>query len=359
MPQLGHVNVTSMKQLLSLLAILLLAQTATAQTVTRSGQNLVINTNGKFVVETADGSSSFQIGGRLQWDYNLAEKNDVVDEDALDIRRARLYAAFETGNWYYKAQFNIGNGNGGTPEDLYIRYSGLPGGWSATLGHQNEPFGLNQMTSSKDISMLERSAAAEAYSFGRSDGLLLSNSFGASTISAGVFEDDSSINSFAFTTRGTHALNLDNGDLVHLGLDYSNRGNDTTNTGLEIAWVTGPMHLQAEHYWSDSAGTDMSGYYIQAGYILTGESLPYSGGAFKRVSSSGTAGAWEIVARYESGDANYSDIELGNTDATALGVGLNYYLNGNIRMGVGYTQGEDNNSSDEGSEWRARLQFSF
>lgn len=344
---------------LFLIASLFVLPAANAQTVTSSGQDLVINTNGKFVVETADGSSAFQIGGRLQWDYNLAEENGVVDEDALDIRRARLYASFETGNWAYKAQFNIGNGNGGTPEDLYIRYKGLPGGWSATLGHQNEPFGLNQMTSSKDISMLERSAAAEAYSFGRSDGLLLANSFGTSTISAGVFEDDSTINSLAFTARGTHALNLDNGDLIHLGLDFSDRGNDTTNTGIEFAWVTGSAHFQAEHYWSDSAGTDMGGYYIQAGYILTGESLPYSGGAFKRVKASGNGGAWEIVARFESGDANYSDIELGNTDATAFGVGLNYYLNDNIRMGIGYTQGEDNNSSDEGSEWRARLQFTF
>lgn len=348
-----------MKKLLALLASLFAIQVAQAQSVSSAGDDLVINTNGRFVVETADGGSSFQIGGRLQWDYNQAEKNGVVDEDALDIRRARLYAAFETGNWAYKAQFNIGNGNGGTPEDLYIRYKGLPGGWSATLGHQNEPFGLNQMTSSKDISMLERSAAAEAYSFGRSDGLLFSNSFGTTTINAGIFEDDSTINSLAVTARGTHALNLDNGDLIHLGLDFSNRGNDTTNTGVEFAWVTGPVHLQAEHYWSDSAGADMNGYYIQAGYILTGESLPYSGGAFKRVKSEGSGGAWEIVARFESGDANYSDIELGTTDATAFGVGLNYYLNDNIRMGVGYTQGEDNNSSDEGSEWRARLQFTF
>ena len=348
-----------MKKSLTFLITLLFAQAGQTQTVTSASDGLVINTNGKFMVETADGSSSFQIGGRLQWDYNLAEENSVVDEDALDIRRARLYAAFETDNWYYKAQFNIGNGNGGTPEDLYIRYSGLPGGWSATLGHQNEPFGLNQMISSKDISMLERSAAAEAYSFGRSDGLLLSNSFGASTISAGVFEDDSSINSFAFTARGTNAINRDNGNLVHLGLDYSNRGNDTTNTGFEFAWVTGSAHLQAEHYWSDNNGTDLSGYYVQVGYIITGESLPYSGGAFKRIKSSGSGGAWEIVARYESGDANYSDIELGNTDATALGVGFNYYLNDNIRMGIGFTQGEDNKSSDEGSEWRARLQFTF
>ena len=283
----------------------------------------------------------------------------AASEDGLDIRRARLFAALTLGNWSYKAQFNIGNGNGGTPEDLYISYSGLPNSWKVTLGRQIEPFGLNQMISSKDISMLERSAAAEAYSFGRSDGLVFSRAAGNSTLSIGIFEDNASLSSFAVTGRGTHALALDNGNLVHFGLNYSTRGNNLTNSGLEFAWVSGPFHIQAEHYWSDGAGTDMAGYYVQTGYILTGESLPYSGGVFKRVGSSGSAGAWEIVGRFESGDADYGDIELGNTNASALGVGLNYYLNGNIRMGISYTQGEDNNSSDTGSEWRARLQFSF
>ncbi len=348
-----------MNRILLLLVALCSISVAQAQSVTSAGPDLVINTNGRFVVSTADGKSSFRIGGRLMYDYTLAEQNDVVDEDGLDIRRARLYAEFKTGNWEYKAQFNIGNGNGGTPEDLYIRYTALPGGWTATLGHQNEPFGLNLLTSSKDISMLERAAATEAYAFGRSDGLLFTRSSGNTTLAAGVFEDDASRNTFAFTGRATQAFNLSNGSLAHIGAAYSSRGADVTNTGLELAWAGGPVHLQAEHFWSDDAGADLSGYYLQAGYFLTGESLPYSRGIFGRVKPNQASGAWEVVVRFESGDGDYGDIELGTTDATAFGLGLNYYLGENLRFGISYTQGEDNTNNDSGSEWRARAQFAF
>ena len=348
-----------MTRLLFALPLLLAVNLVQAQNGSTSLQDLQVNTNGKFVVSTVDGNSEFRIGGRLQWDYNQAEENDQVVEDGLDIRRARLYASMAMGDWYYKAQFNIGNGNGGTPEDLYVKYSGLPGGWSATLGRQLEPFGLNQLVSSKDINMLERSAVAELYSFSRSDGLLLSKAVGSSTLSLGLFEDNSDLNGLAATGRATHAFGLGDNSLLHLGANYSSRANNVTNSALELAWVGGPLHIQTEYARSDVAGVEFSGYYLQAGYILTGESLPYSKGVFKQVASSSASGAWEVVVRYESGDGNYSDIELGTTDATATGLGLNYYLNSNIRMGISYTSGEDNTNNDSGSEWRGRFQFAF
>ena len=31
--------------------------------------------------------------------------------------------------------------------------------------------------------------------------------------------------------------------------------------------------------------------------------------------------------RYQDGDGAYSDLELGNTDATSYGIGINYYIN--------------------------------
>ena len=326
--------------------------------VTSAGDDLVIDTKGGISVSTADGSRTFNIGGRIQWDYNLAEQNDVVDDDAFDIRRARLYAAGTVGDWGYKAQFNIGNGNGGTPEDLYITYSGLPNSWKVTIGHQNEPFGLEQLNSSKDNSMLERGALSEAYAPGRSDGIQFSRASGNSTLALGVFEDSSvavaNPNAFAVTGRVTTALSAGDNGLVHLGLAYRVGGNDVTNTGLEAAYAAGPLHLQGEYVLSDNAGTDLSGYNLQVGWILTGETRPYSKGIFKKVDPSSASGAWEVVARYESGD-----IELGNTDASAWGVGLNWYANKYTRLGINYTEGEDNTNTDTGSEWRARFQFAF
>ena len=140
---------------------------------------------------------------------------------------------------------------------------------------------------------------------------------------------------------------------------YLDDGHESDAFGIEAAAVSGSFHIQAELDDGTINGNDVNGFYVQAGYILTGETRPYKGGKFKRVKPDGKAGAWEVVARYEDGDGNYSDIELGRTDATSYSLGVNYYANSNIRIGVNYTDGEDNLSNDDGNEFRVRLGFAF
>jgi phosphate-selective porin OprO/OprP len=329
--------------------------------VTTDGNDLVINTNGGLSVATSDGDYSVKLGGRLQWDYNQAEENDIVGEDGFDIRRARLYVSGDVNDWGYKAQFNIGNGNGGTPEDLYIRYNGMSNGMTITIGRQKEPFGLEQLTSSQDNSMLERTGPVEAYTPGRSDGIQLNGAAGDVYYGVGVFEDEDSSGTSDFTLSGrvTSALVNTGSTLVHLGAGYTTRGDDISTVGIEAAYSAGPLHVQGEYFSSDNAGSDLDGYYLQAGWIISGESRPYSKGVFGRVKPTDAAGAWEVVVRYEAGDGNYSDIELGRTDATAVSIGVNWYANSLTRLGINYTTGEDENSADSGSELRARIQFAF
>lgn len=330
--------------------------------VTTESNDLIFNTNGGLSVETSDGDYSMKFGGRLQWDYNQAEENDIVDEDGFDIRRARLYVSGDVKDWGYKAQFNIGNDIGGTPEDLYIRYKGLSNGMTITIGRQKEPFGLEQLTSANNVSMLERAGPIEAYTPGRSDGIQLNGALmdGDVFYGVGVFEDeDAGTSDFTLTGRVTSAV-VDTGEmLVHLGVGYTTGGADISTVGLEAAYSAGPLHVQGEYYSSDNAGTDLDGYYFQAGWILTGETRPYSKGVFGRVNPADTAGAWELLIRYEAGDGDYGDIELGKTDATAVGVGVNWYANSLTRLGINYTAGNDKNSADTGSELRARIQFAF
>jgi phosphate-selective porin OprO/OprP len=138
-----------------------------AVVVTTDGSDLVINIKDPIEIKISDGNYSARIDGRIQWDYNYAELNGVADEDDFSIRRGRLYLSGNVSNWSYKVQFNVANDNGATHEDLYIRY----GGWGkqavVTIGNQKEPFGLEPLESSKDISYLERSAVTEAYAPGR------------------------------------------------------------------------------------------------------------------------------------------------------------------------------------------------
>jgi phosphate-selective porin OprO and OprP len=342
---------------------------AQAGTVTTEGSDLIISTKSGFKVKTADKKASFQVGGRIQYDYNYSELNGENDESAFDIRRARLFVKGHYGDWGYKTQFNVSESEnkGGTVEDIYIQYRGWGKAAKVTIGRAKESFGLEQLTSSKDISILERSAVTEFFTPGRNEGVQLSGKNGMFNYAAGVYEagseEKTDARQIAFTGRVVATPVMSNGNVVHLGLAYTDRGSDSeleSALGVELAASMGSLHVQTEYFNGDTASNgSVDGYYLQAGWIITGENRPYKDGKFKRVKPQSAAGAWEVVARYESGDGNFSDIELGDTEATAYTVGLNWYATNNTRLGVNYTEGESDVNSDEGKEFRARMQYVF
>ncbi len=366
------------------LAGMTLSSAAVAGTVTTDGADIKIKTKGGLSVETADGKYSVKVGGRIQYDYNRAEENGEADEDQFDIRRARIFVSGDIQDFSYKAQFNIADGGdfevdeddmgmpvletgkvadeGGTPEDLYIRYNGWGPEKVVTVGRQRMPFGLEALTSSNDISFLERSAITEAYDIGRADGVQLSGNKGDFTYAVAAFEESGGSGSeddFGAAARVTFAPVNSDGNVLHFGLAHQNGSSDSNATGVEIAGVAGPFHAQAEWIDAEIDDEDADGYYVQLGYVFTGESRPYKGGKFKRIKPAEKCGAFEIVVRYEDGDGDYGDIELGGVDAESLGVGLNWYANNNIRLGMTYTDGESNDNDDEGDEFRTRIQVTF
>jgi phosphate-selective porin OprO/OprP len=307
------------------------------------------------------------------YDYNKAENDTKVDEDGFDIRRARIYVKGTIAkDWAFKSQFNL---TGDTDvEDLYIRYQGWGPQAVVTVGKQKMPFMLEQMTSSKDISVLERSAITERYLLGRKEGIVLSGapsnnssySIGAyleTFTPAGADDEDSDI---GLAARYTIAPIKTENSLVHIGVGYKDIsyqavGGDTDEDGfgIELAGVYAAYHAQIEWVDASENDVDVDGYYVQLGYVLTGETRPYKQGAFKRIKPEGAHGAWEIVARYEDGDGNYSDIELGSNDAHAYTIGVNWYAHQNVRFGINYTDGERENDDLGGSEFRIRAQLTF
>lgn len=357
----------------SILAIAVSSVAATsshAGSVTSSGENLVISTDGGFKIHTEDKSKSFQIGGRLQWDYDDTN-SDSDDSTDFDVRRARIYVKGSINDWAYKAQFNIAEGDGaegGDAEDLYLRYTGWGKQAYLTVGKQKEPFGLEALTSSKDISALERGAITEMYAPGRSGGIQFSGKNSNITYAIGVFEaDGDSDNDFdntAVTGRITFNPINDGGSIVHLGAAFSHRDGDTSADevdayGLELAAAMGSLHAQAEYMDAEFGTMDADGYYLQLGYILTGESRPYKDGVFKRVKPADSAGAWEVVLRIDEGDGKYNDIGVGSGDGTQTTVGLNWYANQHVKLGVSYMDGENDDSNEDGKELRIRAQFVF
>lgn len=336
----------------------LIAALIAASAVTMApAANAEVKVSTKGGLKVSSGDYKFEFGGRIMYDFNKSELNGETDENDFDLRRGRVYAKGNIAkNWAFKTQFNT---NGGGVEDLYLRYTGFGKGANITIGNQKMPFGLEELTSSKDISILERSAITERYAVGRAEGVQLHGKAGGnSTYAIGVFTDDEKDADIGFAARYTTAFKGEN-SLVHLGIAYKDINEDSA-LGIEGAFVSGPFHVQAE-YVDGEEGTndDLSGYYLQAGYILTGESRPYKGGKFKRVKPEGKGGAWELVARYEDGDGNHSDIELGRDDASAFTLGMNWYAHKNVKFGINYTDGESNTSNDDGSEFRVRFQLTF
>lgn len=374
-----------------LMLLLLLSNTLYADETT-------LSTKGGLQISRGD--YKFQLGGRIIYDYNKSKKNNTTAEDQFTLRRARIYIKGTIDrNWAFKSQFNV---NGDGFEDLYLRYTGWGKKAHLTIGNQRMPFMLEALTSSNDISILQRSAITKRYLISRQEGIALSGSlFGNSAYKISAYLNDAVVGTktTTATTRVTGFIDTnDNGiqdpgesntvinvpastakitdekigfsaryaiapiktdnTLIHLGINYRDFHNDDA-IATELAGVYGPLHAQAEWANADESGTDADGYYIQIGYTLTGEVRPYKGGTFKRISPNGNFGAWEIVARYEDGDGDYSDIELGRTDATAYSVGINWYAHTNIRFGVNYTEGDSAVNDDDGSEFRMRAQLTF
>jgi len=114
--------------------------------------------------------------------------------------------------------------------------------------------------------------------------------------------------------------------------------------------VYGPFSVQGEYMMADVDGKDGSssptfdGFYIQGSYFLTGEHRKYStsNGAFNRGKPKENfafgkgPGAWEVAARYSQIDLSDSGISGGKLkDIT---VGLNWYLNPNMRLMWNYVR---------------------
>ena len=190
--------------------LMLIAVSALAVTSVHA-EEVVVSTKGGLKVSSGD--YEFKFGGRIMYDYNKSEKNGVTDEDGFDLRRGRLYASGKISkDWSFKSQFNV---DGSGAEDLYLRYSGFGKGALVTVGHQKVPFGLEELTSSKDISVLERSAITEQYAIGRAESVQLHGALGGnSSYAISAFaedQDDSNDDEIGFAARYTIApLKSDN-----------------------------------------------------------------------------------------------------------------------------------------------------
>ena len=278
-------------------------------------------------------------------------------DDVRGFRRARLAAVGSVAdNVDYMVEFDFAFPGRPNFMDLYFDVHGFQFG-SLRVGQWRQPFGLDELTSIRELTFHERSSTFFLGPF-RRPGIGIYGHDGRSTyaISAygtnftqapDLFGGSRGDSNYGLAARGTTLL-VDrprDGGLLHAGFGYALMNDSTSlqqfvflpelagppgelssrglNTATEIfgsnrvhlfnaefAAVRGPGHAQGEYRVArfeqsvDPAVTTPS-YYAQVGYLLTGETREYnrSGGVLSAVRPDnpfgpGGWGAWELAARF-------------------------------------------------------------
>jgi phosphate-selective porin OprO/OprP len=377
-----------------------------------------------------------KIGGRFQFDAASTSADSKTDDafpdltiDTGEIRRVRLYAdALFYEDYGAKVQVDFATIGSQVTEDvlykdIYVDRRNIPYLGTIRIGHQFEPFSLEDETSTKYITFMERALPTLAFDPDRNTGVLIYNTpyDGRLWWGTGVFIPVTDDEPFDF--NGNPGWNLsgriaglpwyaDKTKFLHAGASYIHkfRGKSTArgnrisfladpeshlnepmvNTGgliaddidiynASLALVYGPLSLQGEYYATrvdqiDGSDLHFSGYYAYASYMLTGESRPYSteSASFGRLTpknefslDGGGLGAWEIGARYSYIDLNDENIQGG--EQSNITVGVNWYLNPTalFRFNYVYAHVEDTNAGkrylDNGHTriWQMRFQLDF
>ncbi|HZD52234.1 MAG TPA: porin [Woeseiaceae bacterium] len=335
------------------------------------------------------------LGGRIQVDGALYDEDVAELGSGTEIRRARLFIEGEiTEGWEYKSEFDFNDGDV-DPADVYVKYTGLPLG-SIKIGHFKAPFGLEELTSSRFVTFMERAMISE-FAPGRRIGVGYDATTGGLSFGAALFAqaagDSNEDEGLGAGARVAYAFRPHDGTLIHVGLSgvyeepestdsdvvrlrarpeshvTGTRLIDTgdiagaqsrTSVGLELAAVYGSLSAQAE-YTRQSVDTeagsfDFDGYYAYVSWFPGGETRQYKNGKFDRTQAEN---AWEFGVRFSNLDLGDGVVAGGEEDNVTFGA--NYYVNPYLRFMLNYVMVDADRGpvSDEPNILQARLSLDF
>jgi phosphate-selective porin OprO/OprP len=358
-----------------------------------------------FRLERNDGLYKFKFGGRIQYDIAGTSSDQALQDAGFDnqgtgddFRRARLAFEGEAGeHLLFKAEYDFANGDGDLT-DVFVGLQRLPGVGRFVAGHFKESIGLEELTSSKYITFMERALPLLAFAPARNAGIAFNNSAFEERLTWGVggfretddfgedFSDGSNYNVTARVT-GLPVWLEEGRKLVHVGYSYSHKFRDgetitfapkpevnTSNAlistgailndgvdlfGAELAAVVGPVSIQGEFLdalvdANDAHTKNFYGVYGEASWFVTGENRVYDRkiGAFGRTApknpfsiSKGQWGALELAGRYSHVHLNDGTIRGGiENDVTAA---VNWYLYSNLRVMLDWVYAHRNATGEQ------------
>lgn len=312
---------------------------------------------------------SVKAGGRIQLDAALVDSDDDLDADqqnhsGSEFRRVRMFLKGNGfGNIDYKVQMDYNQSKNEIKfEDVYIRF-GLGGG-KLWLGNFHQPFGMEELTSSKYTDFMERSMVSQTVDLGKKRGVgyswnnenihWMTSLFSAQDSSKTDDERVAVAGRFAYSPvhTGTNVIHLGAALAIFETADYGGVTGYRTNYhlqqnkvpglaavdvegrsqfGLEFAGAWGPVAVKAEYIGvsadAKGAGDD---YESNGVYASTTYTFGYNTAKTYKVKSGGTFGRikgnniWQVGARI---DALKSEQGASESESQTLTLGSTYILN--------------------------------
>lgn len=383
----------------------------------------IVTTKGKLKIESQDGQHSFQPIGRVFWDAIATDSDGsaAIFDGGTELRRARLgFEAQFYKNWKAKLEYDF-SGADADLKDGWIAYENnfTPldnSKYSVKIGQHHVPFGIHTINSSKNMTFARRPLFADGplqparqagvavkihdkdYRWHMHGGVFydepgdgVAGGSGENAITSAVrvtgipfMRDEKHLlqvgasymhidqNSTPFRVRQRAITHVDSSRLFDTG-SIASGGVDSVNAfDLEALAIYGPFYALGEYVdWSVDGGTgpalgadfDLSGWSIEAGWFITGESKKFKGAAMTGISPNrsfpGGPGAWEIAARFENLDLN--DISSGITggEGDVVTVGLNWYPIKNVRFMFDYNKLTDFNRPGNVDDGRSPASFTM
>lgn len=365
----------------------------------KTGETAIVTAGPEgFLVKSSDGNFQLNVGGLLQADARYYFDDQNAFSDTFLVRRARLIIeATLFHDFAFRLMPDFGNGST-TLLDAYVEWKHWP--WLALrAGKFKPPLGLELLQSDPDRLFVE-TAFPTALVPNREIGFQLGGSAmeGVFTYAVGVFNgvpDGSSTTDFDVGDNKDVAARIfvypfkktDVAALRKLGLGVAGSFGDqqisSTSTNLpsyrtpgqqtffayrsgafpdgeryrlapQAYYYYGPVGLLGEYtieeqkigFGASSDRLRQRAWQVAASCLLTGDDATYSGVNPKHPFDlkTGGWGAFEVVGRYQRFDVDndafptFADPARFASAATGWGVGLNWYLNRNVRTDFDYEQ---------------------
>ena len=304
----------------------------------------------------AVGTSKLYPVGSVQIDYAAFDKaSDGDGADNFSLRRLRLGAVGRfAGDWKVKTVLDIDEEFDVSFTDAYLRWRSSDEALQIVAGQHRTPNSLDEQTSSRRLSTLERAAFTDAFGFGRRIGVSVKRSDDDFFVTAGAYgsdiDGDDDQAGYAFAARGVFHPKLTDKAQLHFGasmrfrrlgddaerfryeqrayarvsdpvMSVSAMGRSDVFFGAEAAYIGnrfwtaaeyGVLRVRTDEMNPDRARSHFHGGYVEFGKVLGGRRL-YKSGRFGKVDidrsvSEGGRGALSLVLRY---DALHLDADAG------------------------------------------------